>query len=100
MHAWQLCAIAVLVVRQVSGSLMTTLNRYWQESMASEVYGDPHFSAKWGFKLSIEESVISTFEFDSGLVYSSREDAETAADHAAHVAWAYLGFRWPEGIEA
>ena len=63
-------------------------NAKWMDTLSQEVFGDPHVSGKWGFRVWMLDE-REPFEWESGLVYSSREDAEQAADDAAHVAWRF-----------
>ncbi len=61
----------------------------WQESLHVGVISDPHISGKYGFELWAESGALGVEDriFASGLVYSTRDDAEQAGEDASHAAW-------------
>ena len=67
---------------------------HWNREIHTSIYGDPHISGCWGFILFDGVGAAGDFRFDSGLVYSSRENADQAAGDAAHVAWQWQGHCW------
>lgn len=71
---------------------MSAVNPRWQDGFDRDVFRDC-VSGRWWFRLTLI-SEAGNFEHESEVVYSSREDAEQAADDASEAAcryqaWAY-----------
>ena len=67
---------------------MPGLKANWEKSLSVTVHSDDYVSGRHGFELfDAEEDPGDMMIFESGMVYSTRHDAEQAGDDAAHAAW-------------
>lgn len=64
------------------------MNPHWQNGFAHEVKHDA-VTGKWWFRAELLSEVSPSFVFESEIVYSTRDDAEQAAEDAATLASMY-----------
>lgn len=67
---------------------MTAVNPHWQNGFEQDVFHDA-ISNKWWFRLTLVSETSPAFNFESEVVYSTRDDAEQAAADAATAAASY-----------
>lgn len=64
------------------------INPHWQNGFEQDVFHD-RIAGKWWFRLTLVSETLPAFNFESEIVYSTREDAEQAAADAATAAESY-----------
>jgi len=78
---------------------MTAVNPHWQNGFEREVFHD-RIVDKWWFRLELVSETSPSFTFESEVVYSTRDDAEQAADDASTAASMYQAHCCEPGVAA
>jgi hypothetical protein len=64
------------------------INPHWQNGFEATILHDV-VTDRWWFRLELVGEIAQGFEFDSEIVYSTRDDAEQAAADASTIASQY-----------